>query len=459
MISLLLDRHSDLPLSAQISGGIRSLIASGGLRGGEPVPSTRQLATGLGVSRGTVIAAYDQLISESYLVATPGGKTRVHPGAGSLPGAASPAPRLVTYTRPVASGVDLRPGARFIQPIDDSAWREAWRGAATGTGVRESDQGLGQTRAAIAEHLRLMRSMTVAPSDIFITGGARDGLLLTLMALQEQGGAEGVAVQSPGYPGLQGVIRRAGLRTIPVPVDSDGMVPSLIPGGVGAVMVTPNHLYPVGGSMPAPRRIELLTRIRAEGVVAIEDDLDSEYRHVGPVMPSLWELAPDAVVHLGTFNQVLTSEARIGYLIAPTQLHGALLDARRDLGAGTSAITQRAVGTYLANGGLRRRIIRRRRDLLRRREVVQRILGGFGVEVHMAGTAIVRLDSASDVDRVLGGCRNEGILVGSLAPYWHGSSDSGDQGIVFTYGGTDFETMLRSVETLAWCLGSGQRRL
>lgn len=456
MIPLVLERDSDTPLAAQISTGVRALVSSGGLRGGDPVPSTRQLAAELGVSRGTVVAAYDQLVSESYLVARPGGKTRINPAAGSLP-SLGPTPDRVLDRR-VRAGtavgnaesveIDLRPGARLVQPIDDSAWREAWRSAATGDGVRESDQGLERVRVAISDHLRLMRSMTVDPDDVFITGGARDGLLLTLAALRETRDVDSVAVQTPGYPGLLGAIRRAGLRTIGVPVDREGMIPGLIPREVGGVLVTPNHLYPAGGSMPAPRRIELLGRVRARGGLAVEDDLDSEYRHVGPVMPTLWELDPDSVVHLGTFNQVLTSEARIGYLIAPPHLHAALLEARRDLGAGTSAITQRAVGTYLANGGLRRRIIRRRRDLLRRRGLVQQALGAHGVDLRAGGTAIVRLSSVDEAERVIAECQRRGVRVGSLARYWHRVSTGEDQGIVFTYGHLDFEAVVRAVEHL-----------
>lgn len=478
MIPIVLRSDVPEPMAVQIAAEIRRLVAAGALEPGQPVPSSRALASQLGVSRGTVVAAYDQLVAESYLVATPGGKTRIHPDTSARPVAASagarPARRATTAAGMGLGGdhdrresrpaqLDLTPHVHLPVVVDDSSWREAWRAAATPqqgapNQPGESVQGLAQLREAIAEHLRLMRSMVVDPADIFVTTGARDGLALVLAALGADSGPQSaVGFESPGYPGLRRVMTRVGVEALPLAVDAQGLVASELPAAVGAILVTPNHLYPVGGSMPAPRRFELLARAEGRGVLVIEDDLDSEYRHVGAILPSLWELAPQSVVHLGTFNQVLTPDARIGYLIAPAALHAGLLAARGDLGSGASAIAQRAVASYLSGGGLRRHLIRRRREIVRRREVVSAALGEFGVQMNAGANAIVELPSHAVSLDVQRSCAEVGVLVGDLGAYWNqpaqglaqGPAQAPVAGIVIAYGGVDFGELGPAVEVVA----------
>lgn len=528
VIPIVLQANVPEPLSVQIASEIRRLVAAGALESGEPVPSSRALAHQLSVSRGTVVAAYDQLISESYLVATPGGKTRIHPHATARPTtqqmrqhtarslrsqSASSTASTASTGNPAQSGSgpsqattmstqeragtgpdrrkenapevraatspsrpnhsdtpanparDLRPTGHAPTIINDSSWREAWRAAATpATNYQpqpgETQQGLLELREAIAEHLRLMRSMVVDPQDIFVTTGARDGLALTLLAMDVRDQA--IGVESPGYPGLRRVIARAGLTTADLPVDAHGVISTDLPPGdqaLAALLVTPNHLFPVGGSMPAPRRFELLASAEAHGILVIEDDLDSEYRHVGAVVPSLWELAPQSVAHLGTFNQVLTSDARMGYLIAPQRLHAGLLAARGDLGSGASAIAQRALATYLRGGGLRRHLIRRRREVVRRRDFVAGALGRYGAQTRAGAHAIIKLPSLELSEQVRAQCAARGVLIGDLAAYWSSPALAPVAGIVISYGDLIFDDMARSVEIVASVLAEHEDAL
>nr|WP_272905241.1 PLP-dependent aminotransferase family protein [Sediminivirga luteola] len=499
---LILDRASPTPLAAQIAAGIRSLVSAGTLTADQPVPSSRALAAQLGVARGTVVAAYDQLISEGYLVSRPGGATRVHPEAGTLsefgsrpgsrtdqldpagpPAPASPVVHHAPHTtlppgspcgprrlrngdafspadgghrrtcpgstahsgmpaaphaqaaawpsgvpaghlgdRPDTRGpssiIDLRPHRRAVPRMDDPAWRETWRRAATtsANGAMAPAEGLPELREAIAEHLRLMRAMRVDPAEVLVTSGARDGLALLLIALGED--IAPMAVEAPGYPGPRRVLHRLGMATVPAPVDAAGVVIPGLPAVARSLLVTPNHLFPAGGSMPAPRRLELLAHAAQAGLLVIEDDFDSEYRHVGPPLPTLRELAPESVVHLGTFNQVLTPEAALGYVITPHRLHAPLREAREDLGSGASPIAQRAVAGFLTSGGLRRRITRRRRELLRRRAQLLESLAAWPVEMVSGAHAVLRLNSAAEAARVVDACRDEGVLLGDLGRYW-----------------------------------------
>jgi GntR family transcriptional regulator/MocR family aminotransferase len=439
-LPLVLDRSARMPASAQIAAGVRTLVAAGSLQPQQAVPSTRALAASLSVSRGTVVAAYDQLISEGYLVSRPGGTTRVHPDAGelSLPqGAdthAASLPRAAAVSAPAAPLIDLSPHRRTAPRMDDPAWREAWRRAATApepSDRRTSPQhpgedfwaagsspaqGLPELREAVTEHLRLMRAMSVDPAQLVITAGARDGLALLIAALRDT--LAPMAVEDPGYPGLRRVLRRLMVPTLPAPTDSAGAVPSLTPAAAGSVLLTPNHLFPTGSGMPAPRRIELLRQAADRGQLVIEDDFDSDYRHVGAPLPTLWDLAPESVVHLGTFTQVLTPEAAVGYILAPPALVPALAQARSDLGSGASAIAQRAVADYLASGGLRRSITRRRRALVRRRARLLETLADWEVEMVSGAQAVVRLGNAGTAHSVAEACLAHGVRVGDLGGYW-----------------------------------------
>ena len=413
------------------------------------------------------MAAYDQLVAEGYLVTRPGGATRVHPdavdtraraasaahaedpsgpwatprgqaaGIGGSPAPSSGHPRVAGDGRPA---IDLRPGFSREEVAADSMWREAWRSAAGSVGEDDDGRGLEATRKAIAEHLRLTRAMNVDPGDIVVTGGAREGLFSLLSSLQELGFRSSVAIENPGYPGLRGAIRRSGIEVLSMAEE--------IPAAAGAAVVTPNRLYPLGGSMPAPRRMELLRTAERYGTLIIEDDLDSQYRHIGPLMPTLWELAPGAVAHLGTFNQVLSAQARLGYLIIARQFQEPLLGFRRDLGLTPSAIAQRALATYLDHGGLRRYLARRRREVARRRELALELLGAVDLRMHAEATAIVRLPR-EEVWAVVAECRSGGVLIESLASYWSGGEEAG---IVFTYGRGTVEELRRAMMLISMAI-------
>lgn len=487
MLPILLDRSLDIPLAVQLATRLRGLISQGVIRANEPVPSTRAMCIQLGVSRGTVVAAYDQLIAESYLVSLPGGKTRVHPSVRTVPNSenstdaaglkhtprasrksdsrgrqqhrtgvdralsegmnAGPHPHGSTQPETAAPNlvpvpvVDLAPRASRTERIDDSTWREAWRSAAAAPPLGSEDkraaavQGLPQLRQAISEHLRLMRSMDVDPENIFVTTGARDGLFLTILALNSMDVE--VAVESPGYPGLRRALKRAGARVAEVDVDDAGIKCDEIPTTSSAVLVTPNHLYPIGGVIPAPRRLELLAWAGEHNVLLIEDDLDSESRHVGPVLPTLWELAPEQVVHLGTFNQVLSAEVRIGYLIVPRNLHEPMHHVLNDLGASASTIAQRALATYLSHGGLRRQIAKSRREVVRRRATVELVLDGYVPQINASAHAVVEMSSHEHAALAKQRCEQRGVLVGELTEYWGTSATSRSElplsGLVVSY--------------------------
>lgn len=440
-LPLTLDRASGVPLGEQLVRQVRELVARGVLHPGDPLPSSRALAVRLGISRGTVTAAWDVLNGEGYLVADRGA-TRITPsltpvarpapsvrttspgerrnaaargeGPGttspaSLPGASAgraSAPRASAGRAPARLGaagparsrsgqtgpvVDLRPGAGPVVALDTPAWRGAWRDAAGATALGESAET--SLRGHLSDHLRLNRGIIRAPDEILVTAGVRDGLQLVLRVL---GAARRrplrVAVENPGYPALRRVVEATGHTALPVRVDQHGLDPAVLPagrwGGAGrwdvaalpdVLVVTPGHQYPLGGTMTVDRRVELLGWAREHGTVVVEDDYDSELRHTGQPLPALGALdtPADTVVTLGSFSKVLGGSVALGHMVAPAPLLPGLLTARADLGSPVSLVGQDALARFMGSGEFQRHTARMRRSFRRRRSLVSAALAGI----------------------------------------------------------------------------------
>ncbi|GLU87079.1 HTH-type pyridoxine biosynthesis transcriptional regulator PdxR [Kocuria sp. NBRC 114282] len=493
---MVLERSGALSLPVQLADGIRSQVASRALAPGDALPSTRLLASRLGVSRGTVVSAYDQLIGEGYLRAEQGRPTTVHPGLerihpstpASLPGSApspspgspssfGPAPRTsgfgegpIPHPAPVADDavdglpvreehlLDLRPGQPDTSRVEGPAWRAAWRHAAgQPLPVRPDPAGQGVLRRASAEHLRLMRALPASPDRLVITAGAREGLSLLLGTLSARSGRARlrVGVETPGYPTLRAAVEALGHERVACPVDDDGLRVDLLPAGDDApdvLIVTPSHQYPLGGSLSLQRRLELLEWAQRHDVLIVEDDFDSELRYVGAPLPTLSALDPTgaSVALLGTFSALLSPALATGYLVLPDPWLDPVLERRRQLGVPVSALTQAAIAHLLDSGYLRRHTRRMRSVYARRRD---RIRAAFAETrrarlAPMHGGVDVVITTDDEEAAVVGRCRDAGLLVGRRSAYWSAASplpseasdvDCADRSDCGIHGGSDGE--------------------
>lgn len=469
---LVIDRDDGGPVGVQLVEGLRGGILGGRLRAGDAVPSTRALASELGVSRSAVVAAYEQLAGEGYLEMRQGAPTRVaelndprgetghHPSNGRnrrdrVGGDGRHRPlEATTATQP---RIDLLPGRPSTARIDTRAWRAAWRHAASLEIPSESPPlfGVERLRSEIADHLRQARGIACTADDVVVTAGTSEALALAASALTLLTGREAVvAVEHPGYPSARRTLERRGVRTVPTPVDADGLVVEALrrmPRPPDAVMVTPSHQYPLGGRLPVAARLELLDWARTAEAIVLEDDYDSEYRHLGPPLPALASLDDPAsgngrVVLVGSFSKVLTPWLRLGYLVLPANpgLREAMTLIRTDERCPVPGVAQDAAATLLSSGAVRRHIAVTRRDYAHRRRLVVDALDGIpgaplsGLDGGLH--AVVRLPSheasAALVDRL----DAEGVAVAPLADY---SAVPGDEepGIVLGYAGTS-DTLL-----------------
>ena len=439
-LPLTLDSHQSMPIPTQLTTQIRQLIAEQVLSPGDHIPSTRALAKQLGVSRGSVVTAYDQLAAEGYIVTAHGSGTTINPSLHQLKPQELEAPETQLSNTPKNPyHLNLDPGVPDTSTLINSAWRASWRQASSHPPAQLPPQGLEDLRVEIAEHLRRMRGLITDPSRIIVTAGAREGLTLLLRTLQAPAR---IGVESPGYPSLRRVPHVLGHRIVDLPTDSEGLVVHNLPADLDAVLITPSHQYPYGGSLPAARRTELVNWAERTNTLLIEDDFDSELRYVGMPLPPLTSLAPERTILLGTFSSVISPHISCGYLVAPASLTAQLTDLRTVLGQPVSAITQSAVAHFLNTGALRRRTQRLRRVYSRRRTTVQHAFADVkDAELRpIRGGLHAVLICTKPAEVVVSDLAARGIGVTALAQYWGGSSNA-ENGIVFGFGSHDDDTL------------------
>jgi len=336
-------RDRRMPAYRWLYDALRSGILEGRLRPGARLPGTRDLAAQYGLSRGTIVSAFEQLKSEGYVDGSVGSGTYV---SNVLPDELLRVPRqpvqasaqgkrerrVSAYARrlPSASAFDgSRPRAfRTDLPALDLFPTTLWTQIATRRLRRLSAKlllgseamGYQPLRNAIADYLTASRGVKCAPEQIAVVSGVLDALDLTARLMLDPG--DRVCVEDPGYQGAAGVFESVGAKVLTVPLDDQGMkVPSRRLRDVRLVYVTPAHQFPLGMTMSLPRRLELLEWARSSGALIFEDDYDGEYRYSGRPVPSLQGLdASGQVLFFGTFNKVLFPSLRLGYLVVPPDL-------------------------------------------------------------------------------------------------------------------------------------------
>ena len=388
-LPVVVERADPVPLAVQISAQLEAAVTDGVLHAGDRLPSSRDLAVSLGVSRTVVTNAYARLFAEGWLEGRHGSGTYVadvaqppavpRPGTtrGSVPagGSDTMAGSAIGAARRDSGGyggsspreiTDLQPGISWADGIDPAAWRRAWRQAGAHLPSRWPDPyGLPELREEIAAYLRRSRGLAVGPEQVLITQGVSSGLALLADVLLTPGDQAGI--EEPGYPTGREVLRRAGARVVPCRVDAHGIVPEELPGDLRLLYTTPAHQYPLGGRLPVSRRQALIAWARATGAIIVEDDYDSEFRYdVGP-LPALHSMDPDVIVYLGTASKVLATAFGAGWLVAPPELVDKLAALRPQLGVRIPEPVQHAILALLRSGDLERHIRKMRLEYARRR--------------------------------------------------------------------------------------------
>ena len=433
---LRLDRDSDQPLRSQLETGLRDAIRDGRLQPGERLPSSREFARGLGVSRGLVQECYGQLLSEGYLDSHVGSATKVaaraYPAAtrGGLGGASgapkprtvAPAPRLIADFR---SGVpDL---ASF--PRGDWVWamREACQSVATAELDYGDPRGSAALREVLAAYLRRVRAAAAIGEDLVVCTGFAQGLNLVLQVLGQLGVGR-VAFEDPGYgddetsTSVRSAVL-AGAPAVRVPVDDLGVdVAALAASGARAVVVTPAHQSPTGVVLAAARRHALVEWASRHDGYIVEDDYDSEFRYDREPVGVLQGIAPDRVFTLGTVSKSLAPSIRLGWVLAPPALAAAVAEEKLLSDRGTSGLDQLALAALIRSGRYDRQLRKMRGVYARRRTALIEALERHAPGVRLTGLAagfhaVAHLPEGADEDAVVAQALRRSVGLYGMAPF------------------------------------------
>ncbi|HEY1917426.1 MAG TPA: PLP-dependent aminotransferase family protein [Streptosporangiaceae bacterium] len=425
---------TQVPLHRQIETSIRDAIRAGRLPRGSSLPPSRVLAADLGVSRGVVVEAYQQLSAEGYLASRAGGYTQVAAVSAAQeaapPAAREPGPDIdLSYGRADVSSFPRAAWLRSIRRALSEAPNEVF-GYLTGRGVP-------QVRVALADYLNRVRGTVAEPDRMVMCTGYGQGVTL-LMGVLAAAGARRLALEDPSSrDDALPAARAAGLEVVGIPVDADGIrVDLLRDSGADAVILTPSHQWPTGSVLSAANRAAVIDWATARGTLVVEDDYDAEYRYDRTPVGALQGLAPDHVVYAGSASKTLAPGLRLGWFVLPARLTEPMAAAKIAADRGSPALEQVAFADFVARGEFDRHLRRMRPVYRRRRDALLAALArdlpwlepvGVSAGLHLVTWLPPGMDEAS----VVGAARRAGVGLDAVGPYR--ITNPGPGGLIFGY--------------------------
>lgn len=392
MLWIPVDRSLELPLIKQIYTQIRERILSGQLPAGERLPSTRALAAELKVSRNVILEAYDQLLAEGFLVSRQGAGTFIATGAAlSVHRESSPPPTDGDPTAPPhADCISFRSGIPALDAFPRRIWaklsHQVWHEADAHAFGYGHPEGQPKLREVLAKYLFKTRGVSCRPDQIVITSGATQAMTIVSKLLLASGGT--AVMEDPITQDIQTIFKASGASLYPVEVDTEGMQTDKLPQHLSPklVFVTPSHQFPLGGTLPIQRRIELIRYAEHTGCILVEDDYDSEFRHDGPPVSSLQGLAPERTIYIGSFSKILLPALRIGYVVLPSHLIRRFRELKWFSDLHNASLDQLILAQFIEDGHLERHISRMKKMYRKRRDqLIHCLTETFGDAIEIKG--------------------------------------------------------------------------
>ncbi len=417
-----LDPQGREPLRRQLAAELRGAIRAGRLRAGVRLPASRALAGQLGVSRGVVTDAYEQLTAEGFLVSRQGAGTTVAEDAvqdEARPDAPAerPAPRIRFDFTPTTPDVSLFPRTLWAKAVT-----RAVASAPDAVLDYQDGRGLLELREALAGHLGRVRGTACEPGDIVVCAGYHQATVLIFGMLAARG-VRRVAFEDPSLRDHWEVAAAAGLEAVPVALDGDGLRADALEGTrADAVVITPSHQFPTGAVMGAERRHELLAWARRGRRLIVEDDYDAEFRYDRRPLAALQGLDPARVIYVGTASKTLAPVLRLGWMLAPPALAPDLARFKHAADQGSPALDQLALADLFASGAHERNLRTVRRTYAERRALLVEELGravpGSAIEGAAAGVHLVlALPAPVDAARLAAATAANGVRTSSVESY------------------------------------------
>jgi GntR family transcriptional regulator/MocR family aminotransferase len=478
-------REAPGPLHRRVYLALKAKIRGGALGPAARVPSTRALARDLGVSRNTVMLAYEQLAAEGYLVSRDRAATSVAGVASprsttGLARAAAEGPvRVSAYARRLTARVDfpaprppgphlrLRYDFRYGRPAVDEFPRELWRRLLAAHARHASPDALGYgspaghapLRAALSEYLGRARGVVSDADRIVIVNGTQQALDLVARVLLDPG--DGAVVEEPHYPGATIPFEALGARLLRVPVDADGLDPAGLPRAAERprlAYVTPCHQFPSGVIMPIERRRALLRWAARVGAWIVEDDYVSEFRYEGSPLEALQSLDHERTIYMGSFSKTLFPALRVGYLVLPRVLVRPFLAAKWAADRLSAPLYQEVLTDLIVSGQFERYLRRAgARNAARRRALIGALQERFGRRIEIAGEntgvhLVVWLNDVAprQMKALIARAAGSGVGIYSAAPYHAGPTRRA--GLLFGYAALTEEEIRAGVARLATVL-------
>jgi GntR family transcriptional regulator/MocR family aminotransferase len=477
-------------LHQRLYRAIRVAILDGRLPPGTRLPSTRELASDLGLSRNVAVLAFRQLLHEGYVDARTGSGTYVSAtvpdrvmapwnarGSGAAPPprrALSSRARRVQALGPLPPPGRHRPGLRYdfqyglpsLSDFPHDVWSRIVSRRARSISLNMlrygRAMGYGPLRKAIASHAARARGVAATPEQVIVVNGTQQALDLIAQLLVEPGDA--VVVEEPCYQAARQVFAAAGATLLPVPVDERGLDTSRLPESVGVRLayVTPSHQFPLGGILPLERRQELLRWARRAGAYIVEDDYDSEFRYDGAPVEAVQGLDRDGrVLYVGTFSKVLSPSLRIGYLIVPGSLAAAIASIRFLSDCHSPTFEQTVLADFIAEGHFDRHLRRsRERNKARRKALLESLRAHLGEAVEIAGASAgvhlvlwLRNETPGKLESLLSRAAARGVGIYPIEPYYLNPPPRA--GLLLGYANLDESDIRDGVGLLAQVLHGG----
>ncbi|NNE96613.1 MAG: PLP-dependent aminotransferase family protein [Acidimicrobiales bacterium] len=450
-MDLFIDPDGDGTITGSLFAQLRGAIESGRLAAGDRLPPTRQVADELGISRHTVTTVYGRLVAEGY--------TDGRAGAGSyVTSMVAPTPTTPTkptalaavvepepwYSEPLAAPrvrFDLRSGTPDLGLFPIVDWRRCMTTALQTPPVGyDHPAGAESLRRALARWIGVSRAVEASAEQVIVTSGAQHAIDLITRLLVRPGDV--IAVEDPGYPPVTRLFRALGADVAPVPVDAEGIVVDRIPHNVRLIYTTPSHQSPTGVTMSFARRRDLLQCANNHDVAIIEDDYDSEYRHVDRPLEPLFRLDQHGrVIYIGTFSKTLAPSLRLGFVVLPPSLTAPARNLRALIDRQPPAAMQDALTNFIVHGHLRRHLKRTRKIYSERHRIVtdftdRMTTAGLFADVPLsnAGLHVAALLPAGTDDRELRSRSSAGgIVIGNWGECWQHPNPP--PGLIIGFGG------------------------
>jgi GntR family transcriptional regulator/MocR family aminotransferase len=375
MLWIPIDRSLDIPLIRQVYQQIRDRILNGQLKSDEKLPSTRELSAELKVSRNVILEAYDQLTAEGFLVSRMGSGTFVAAGAFLEHHKKEPSfysSNWIEENKIDENIINFRSGIPALDLFPRKTWTKLssaiWSDTPPSSFGYDIPEGRPELRQVLSQYLLKTRGVDCHPDQIVITSGATQAMTLVSKLLISPG--DTVLMEDPITNDIQTIFKTTGAKLYPIPVDENGMKTSLLPLNKNPkfVFVTPSHQFPLGGTLPIQRRIQLIHYSRKTNCYLVEDDYDSEFRYEGPPVSSLQGLEPERVLYIGSFSKILSPALRMGYLILPLHLIEKCRKLKWFSDLHTPSLDQLVLARFIKEGYLERHIAKMKKIYKSRRD-------------------------------------------------------------------------------------------